>query len=197
MSYEENVAEIENLVLEQDMKFDLETRTNYQVDIAVATLATHGRLVSLFDIMAVEELDAYSDIDQIRVLSKIHTSWWDSATVAASDRNLLAEPASDSGWQGRYKHAMALLLIEQGVGVALNESYYGWQDYGIKTSDAGNPIIAVLAVREESWDEFAGTFVDADSKTGITGEVVFKNGENRKLRVEGSFSEIVRELASK
>lgn len=191
MSIRKNVTLLENIILENDLQFNLPQYFNQEVDDQIAVLAKHGRDATLFDIVKAEKYWGYADAMSLKVLAQIHQYWFNPGNVINSERNLLAEPQS-SDWKSGFKNALAKYLIQNGTVVSFPESTYGWEDYDIKTNDEKNPIVAVLSAQEDSWSNFVDTYTGNEDKVGISGEVVFKNGLNRLVRYEAEFTDILK-----
>jgi hypothetical protein len=198
-TYEQNVDELETLVLTQGFEFFiLDGNEKWVVDVAIGALAKHGKHVTVFDIMKAEELDGYHDSAIVYAMHVMHPHWFDLNSIVNSDRNiLLGKPADTAGWKARYNYDVAQFLINRGTVVQLQENVFAWEDFMWKSDNPDNPVVAVLNIKEHSWSEFTQTDMDPDYKTGVSAEVLFQDGQNRLIRHEGSFTEIMQAITSK
>jgi len=189
-----NIKALEELVLSLDLNFYiLHENERWTVDTAIATLARHHHTATVFDIVKAEELDLRFDATLISTISTIHKHWFDVDAVVDSPRNILRNPPkADDNWKDRYRYDAAKSLIKHGTVMQLQETTFGWQEYLWAEENKDNPVVAVVDVFEDHWSEFTQTDMDPMYKTGITAEVLFKDGQNRRIRKEGTFEEVMR-----
>jgi hypothetical protein len=193
---ETNIKALEELVMSLDLNFYiLHENERWTVDSAIATLARHHHTATVFDIVKAEELDLRYDATLINTIAIIHIHWFDLTAVVDSPRNILRTPPKpDDNWKARYRYDAAKSLIKSGTVMQLQESVFGWEEYLWKEENPDNPVVAVVDVFEDHWSEFTQTDMDPMSKTGITAEVLFQDGQNRRIRKEGTFEEVMRAI---
>lgn len=197
--YAQNVAELENIVLENDLKFpELDPYFLYMVDSSIAELAQAGKNATLFDVFESAEVDLFHyssthDRMMAQVMSVIHPYWYEMNEKVAQQNLLDSDVNVFHDWRDGYNNALAKFLVENGAVMQLSDGYYGWYDYDFMKENFNKlDIIAVLNVKEDYWDEFDHTFAD-DSlhKHGIRGQVFFSNGIQRYMRWEGDIRQVM------
>lgn len=168
---------------------------------AIAILAKYGNKATLPEIIEAEDLDVgsvHSSTKQIQLavaISVINSLWCDVEAIAERSDNLLkswAKPAVD--WEDNYKRSVAQIVVSRGKLVSLTANYYGWQEESrlIKKE----PIVAAFNLIEDEWDEFENTYAtDVDSHTGFTVDVLYSDGNFRKIRYETDIAEMAREFS--
>lgn len=190
MSYEANVALLENLFLEADLTINPEPYMVHVYDIAIAGVAKYTPSTTIFEVLEGEELDP-GDM-YAPYFDRVVNLWFQPEPLITSSRNLL-NYTPGSNWEDGYKHALATYLAAQGERVGLSESFYSWHDFDVEEKTTP---VAVLSVYTLGWSEFAGTFCEPDDKVGIEGIAIFSDNKVRKLRLEGEFSHIIREITN-
>jgi hypothetical protein len=201
-TYEENVSQLEEIYLTLKEAPELYNFNAYVVDEAIAALAKASRQMTLFDVARAEDirigwLSSSSDKFLLSTLEVIHQKWFDADSVIYSASNLLLPPVEETT-QNVYNHRVAKFLAKHGQPVSLSESTYGWEDYDLIYDKRENPakyeIVAVTHYFHDSWSEFVDTFSDNDDKVGLTAEVIYKNGLNRRVRYDGELSFALRNM---
>lgn len=139
-----------------------------------------------------EEIQGMSHGDR-HLVFELYQHWFNRSGKIERDDNMLTFK-SDSAWQEAYdKAAIQLLTTDTDVSIISPEmSIYGWHDYKatreIAKSDA--TVVAINHIVEDSWDEFNGTFADANPPhVGIFAEMTYSNGRTYFVRWEGDLME--------
>lgn len=127
------------------------------------------------------------------VFTRVYKVWVDLNAVRAREDNILTRDIpSNAPWKLGYEKSLTDFILDNGKAVSLSPNFYGWYnfEYDHRTLDA----IGAFNVQEDKWSEFAGTGHDGDFMTGMTVDVVFKDGNSFKVRAVGELSEIIRKI---
>jgi hypothetical protein len=197
MSYEQNVETLEAIYIMSDTP-NLYPFEAYIVDTVIAALAKAGPEATLYEVAEQNDVEfsylTSSDSVFLRILAKLHFLWFKPNNIINSSRNYLNIPESND-WKDGYNHELAKFIVSHSKPVVLNESTYGWIDYEFtQEQKMSNPIVAVVKIYEDQWAEFVHTFTGHDLKVGMTAEVIYQNGLNRRIRYEGEIGEIIRSI---
>lgn len=194
-----NVDELENLYLEGKIKEPYSMRPlDQDLDIIIhaldglesftLTLRELGEKIELLDDF--DDLYLWNqDAHRLAILASYYPFLVDKDALVAREDNLLKTPNGDD-WKSGYKHALAQYLVKHGDLVLINASPYGWKDWDGKDEK----IVGVYNLKEDYWDEFAGTDCTSESYSGYVAEVLYETGECRTLRVEADSGTILREI---
>jgi hypothetical protein len=198
----ENTAVLEDLFLNANLDTSylddsFSTRDKQIIDVAIATLAQYGNTVTIKEILDAEEIthDYNYDSYLIQALTDIYALWVDKEAIINRQDNVLRKPdRSTAHWKELFNYELSKLIVKKGTLMAHYRTAYGWQDY--QSGKTKFPeAVAAFSVKEDYWDEFAGTFVtEDDSRTGFTCHVMFSNGIFRDFRYEGSLAQVMKEL---
>ncbi len=196
--YNKNVAALETLILEQDVKFEeLDPYFLNLVDEAVQILAHVGAEATLFEAFKAGEVDLRYSSTHVALLAatlaKVHQFWYNADAARIDEANLLNGPTIHGDWRDGFHHAMAVFLAENGSVMRWSDGYYGWQEYDYPKKS----VRAVFNVKEDFWEEFDHTFADESlHRHGVTGEVLFEDGTQRYMRWEGDIREVMSNVIS-
>jgi hypothetical protein len=107
-------------------------------------------------------------------------------------------------WKDEYKRALTKFVIERGTIVRNDgdDGYYGiiahdWDKVRNHLKTCRVDYTKTGEIYDVSWTEFAGTFASSDyDKVGSEVEVTCKCGviNGRKIRYEGGFAEMIKEI---
>lgn len=183
-----NLEKLEEAILANDLNFAV-YQGSFMPDEAIQVVAKYGPDVSVFDILRSEY---YWNGSLVRLIGDIHKTWVNVDSLKAKD--LRVDPPVGADWKTGYQKAVADFLVQNGTLVGFPESAFGWEDYQTHYPDPENPLVAVLRVQEDVWNDFISTYDGSETKTGAVAEVVFQDGTERKLRWEGSFSDIIKAI---
>lgn len=145
------------------------------------------------------EVTTYSDQVAATTLEELYKVWANFEQIVAREDNVLNWVDDSSDWKVGYKKSLANLIAVHGSPVSLAPSHYGWVDYDLMNSEFNQNLrykhVAVFNVKEDYWSEFNGTFnTDDDSHSGMVADVIYSTGISRKVRYEGTMSEIMKDM---
>lgn len=199
----DNTAVLEELFLNANIDTSYlddspSTEDKQIIDVAIATLAQYGNTVTIAEILATEEITHTYNYESylIQALTDIYALWVDKEAIIARDDNVLRKPGDNNAadWKARFNYELAKLVAAKGKLMAYYRTGYGWEDY--ETNRATLPkVVAAFNVKEDYWDEFAGTFAtEDDTRTGFTAHVMYSDGTFRDLRYEGNLAQVMKEI---
>lgn len=153
---------------------------------AYEIVSESDRLKSMAEILN-EDLYAYASLNnyEYKVANLVWKSIVDINGIVNRDDNMLRHDG--------FNRLIARCLLENGHPVDYCKSKYGWEDWDFKTNCEP---VAVFNVKHEYWEEFDGTFVGCSSHDGISGIVVFSDGDSREYRYECNIPELMKSLSS-
>jgi len=194
------VKELEEKYLNGEIKIDDDyTPKSHEVNLdeviyAFATLRT--RSMTLSEVF--KEIDEYGNYftnhTGLTYTRAIYKAWVDLEAVKSREDNILTRERKDaSDWKVDYEKSLSHFVFDKGYAVPFLEDSFSRQDFFVKKESIGTPI-GFFNIHEESWSEFAGTFVDHDEFVGVTVDVVGSNGVSQKFRVNKSLGEVIREI---
>lgn len=145
--------------------------------------------------------DAYVGfLDSYKVLSAIYPHWVDRRGLAQRSDNYLSPSYKAEGWKKDFVKELSLYVIKSGSVVSLSRSHsYGWTD-GEALSEsfyAPSQILGAYNLEEMSWSEFGGTFAEDYDKIGMQIDVLYKDGQSRTVRLDGSMSDFLSAILKK
>lgn len=190
--------ELENLILED--KVDLSTYERYyqmsdkspEVDVVVHELSSEENNILTFgEVVEKMEMSIEYDAPYLAVLEAVYPHWVDYEALRNREDNILNWSESDN-WEHGYKISLAQYLKENGVIISHGASVYSWKDYSLAQSD--KHIVGIYNIKEDSWIDFLGTFVDNEERTGYIADVLFSDGISRIARVEGRLGSILNSI---
>lgn len=173
------------------------------VDISIATLAQYGNQALISETLEAEEYDAhgyqtysYYDGSFIQTLSNLYTLWVDKKSIINRADNLLVAPDSDAGWKPRLNYEIAQLIVKKGSLMSYHASNFNWEVYSEERDEyKARKVVAAFNLKESHWGKFTGTGAEDDYITAFVMEVMYDNGEFRKLAYESDLGSIMRELS--
>lgn len=195
-SYEDNISLLESLMLERWASKDTSRAySNPQYfDVAIATVARYTPLDTIFDILKKEKDLEDVEGELLDVLVEVSEVWLDVSSIVLSTRNLLLVDTKQlTAWEDRYSKALSRYLVQNGKIVDLQPNHFGWEDFCFPQN---SDIVAILSTYTEGWSEFEDTYCELSEHVGVGGIAVFSNGQVRKLRAEGEFSEVIRSITN-
>jgi hypothetical protein len=144
--------------------------------------------------------DVYPDFLPLQDIAQMVAWLKDKDAEVLPKKNLLDKSTVGKDGVTNYDHSMARCMAEEGRPVAPGSTYYGWSDYIMQKHLNGKcHLAAITSVKEDSWNEFNGTFNDEDDTVhGVTAQgqcaCGFFKGE---LRVDESMTKIIRDVVNK
>lgn len=98
-----------------------------------------------------------------------------------------------------YEHLTARFLQQRGYPVSFYESTFGWEDFTVLDTFRHGTVIRIEDITADRWEEFEGTFAEAEENSlhsGVRAYLTLDNGLERYVRYEGNLAEVFQYYAS-
>lgn len=168
---------------------------SYVLEQAEARLRKHNPGERTLDeIIQAENLRSWhsDDLNLATVMSLMFPLWNDHMALFGSERNALHQVPANSSWERGYRNFIAKFLRDNAEPVNLFDSTYGWRETRqFLATHPNENVVGIYNITEDAWSEFQDTFSENSQHTGVTAEALYSNGAMRKLRWEGSLTEIM------